>query len=131
MQMEGSRCSPFASHESPRDIVVSLYYRLNSIWELIDFLDHEKSNFFLWEVTYGSELVLDKLARIIELECMIIGFCKVSCCLKFYGHYIKPVKTEVTLKKEGYFSFSQKFSSYAEMDEHFFPLYVRHLALGK
>ena len=61
---------------------------------------------------------------------MIIGFCKVSCCLKFYDYYFKPVKTEVTLKKEGYFFFSQKFNSYAEMDD-FFPLYVRHPALRK
>ena len=38
---------------------------------------------------------------------MIIGFCKASHCLKLYGYYFKPVKTEVTLKKEGYFSLSR------------------------
>lgn len=55
--------------------------------------------------------------------------CKVSYCLKFYGHYLKPVKIEVTLKKEGSFSFSKKFSSFAKTDEHFPPSI--YLGIGK
>lgn len=38
---------------------------------------------------------------------------------------------EVTLEKGGYFSFGKKFSSYAEVDEHFFPLHIRPLAIRK
>lgn len=53
MQMEGSRYSPFASHEFPRDRVVSLHYRLNSIYELIDFLDHKKSTVFYGKLLLG------------------------------------------------------------------------------
>lgn len=51
MQMEGSRCPPFAFHEFPRDGVVFLHYRLNSK-SLIDFLDHKKAS-----VSYGMLLL--------------------------------------------------------------------------